>query len=167
MSFIDDIKKCVHSKCEIVGLERNFLVEKKIKQPLKIQLQTEGTYLLYDFEKLPEIFPFFAKTADSKGLNAIADYVVFTEKNGMLWAIIVELKKKDGDPRNQLYATKQFVKYIVESVNRQCKKEYKIELRGIAHSTLTRPKTSSKKPYDINNNTFVNVKKLNLSNFLI
>lgn len=167
MGFIEDVKKCINNKCEVIGTDKNFLVENKTKPQLKIALQTEGPYLLYNFELLKDVFPFFSKTNEAKGLNVVADYVVFTEKGGRLWCVVIELKRKNGDPRNQLSATKEFVFYLVDSVNRHCKKKYDIEMRGIAYSRLTRPKTNLKKPFDINFNAFLTGDKINLTNFLI
>lgn len=167
MSFIQDLKKHINNVAEISGVEKNTLIEKKVKPPTKVQLQTEGVYLLYDFERLKEPFPFFEKTEGTKGLNAIADYVIFTENKGRLWAIIIELKNKKGDPKNQLFATRQFATYLIESINRQCKKQYKVEIRGIAYSKLNRPTTNLKKPYNKINNAYISGNKLNLTNFLI
>lgn len=167
MSFIEDLKKCINDKAEVTGTDKNTLIETKAKPPTKVQLQTEGSYLLYDFEKLKNPFPFFATTEDTKGLNAIADYIIFTENKGQLWAVVVELKNKKGDPRNQLYATKQFVEYLINSINRQCKQNYKVEMRGIAYSKLVRQPTNLRKPYDKIKNTYISGDKLNLSNFLV
>ncbi len=167
MSFIIDLKKHINNVAEISGVERNTLIEKKVKPFTKVQLQTERVYLLYDFERLKDPFPFFEKTEDTKGLNAIADYVIFTENKDKLWAVIIELKNGKGNPKNQIFATKQFASYLIESINRQCKKEYKVEIRGIAYSKLYRPTTNLKKPYDKYNNTYISGNKLNLTNFLI
>lgn len=167
MGFIEDIKKCINTNAEIAGVERNTLIEKKAKPPTKVQLQTEGVYLLYDFEKLKNPFPFFEKTEEAKGLNAIADYVIFTENKDKLWAVIIELKNGKGDPKNQIFATKQFASYLIESINRQCKKKYKVEIRGIAYSKLTRPTTNPRKPYDKLNNAYISGSKLNLTNYLV
>lgn len=102
-----------------------------------------------------------------KGLNSIADYVLFTQKEDVLFVVVIELKNKNGDPRVQLSATKLFAEYLVDSVNRQCKQNYKVEFRGIAHSKLYRPPINLKKLYDNYKNAYITGDKLNLSNFLI
>lgn len=61
MSFIDDVKICINTNAEIKGMDRNFLIETKVKPPFKVQLKTEGIYLLYDFEKLKDPYPFSQK----------------------------------------------------------------------------------------------------------
>ncbi len=117
MSFISHIQQSINSKAEITGTDKNTLKEKRTTT--KVQLQTTGSYLLYDFELIKQpLFPFFAKNEETKGLNSIADYVIFTESKGKLFAVVVELKKNEGRPENQLYATKQFLQYLINSVNR-------------------------------------------------
>ena len=167
MSCLDDIKKCIHKSAEVEGDARNYLEEKKTNT--KVQIRTNGQYLLYDFEKVkPRLFTFFENTKEVKGLNKIADNVLFIEDNkGALWVFVIELKQNNGMPDKQLYATKQFVLYLLNSINRACKKDYKPNVRGIGYSKKCRPTTKPKYPYDSNKNAYVSGDKLILSNYLI
>ena len=164
MSCLSDIKKCIQKIALIEGKERNYLEEKATKT--KILLNTEGQYLLYDFERIKQpLFPFFESNEDVKGLNAIADKILFTEDNkGKIWVFIIELKQGKGSPQNQLFATKQLIIYILESINRTCKTDYKAELRGLGYSKKFRP-TTKQKTYDKHNNAYFCGERLILSNY--
>jgi len=118
MSCLSDITKCIHSSALIVGIERNYLEEKATKT--KVQLNTGGQYLLYDFERIKKpLFPFFENNSQVKGLNAIADKILFSEDSkGKIWVFIIELKQGKGDPKKQLFATKQLIMFILDSINR-------------------------------------------------
>ncbi len=143
MSFLTDLQKCINTKAEIIGKNRNFLIEPKTNT--KLSLTTSSSYLLYDFELVkPRLYPFFAETENVKGLNSIADYVIFSEFNDKLWAVVVELKNGGGNPNAQIWGTTLFIDYLVKSVNRQCSKAYKVEHRAIAHSKFKRPPTQLK-----------------------
>lgn len=166
MGCLEDIRTCINKVAQIEGSDRNFLEEKKTGT--KIQIVTEGQYLLYDFEKIKQpLFPFFERTETVAGLNAIADKVLITvDKKNVLWILVVELKKNNGNPQNQLYATRQFMNYIIESVNRQCKADYKAELRGLGYSKLIRPTTRPGNIYDINKNAFFSGDVLKVVHYL-
>jgi hypothetical protein len=118
MGSLTDIQKCIHTDALIEGNQKNFLEEKGTNT--KVQIQSTGQYLQYDFEKIKQpLFPFFNKTGESKGLNAIADKVLFHEDaKGKLWVFIVELKKSNGNPIPQIIATDLFIKYLIKSINR-------------------------------------------------
>jgi len=167
MSCLSDITKCIHSSALIVGIERNYLEEKATKT--KVQLNTGGQYLLYDFERIKKpLFPFFENNSQVKGLNAIADKILFSEDSkGKIWVFIIELKQGKGDPKKQLFATKQLIMFILDSINRICKTEYKVEMRGLGYSKRFRPTTRARKIYDHNNIAFFSGDKLNLSNYQV
>lgn len=167
MSCLTDIKACIKSKALIEGAARNHLEEKKTNT--KIQLSTDGAYLQYDFEKITQpLFPFFENTSDVRGLNAIADKVVFSEdKNGNVWAFIIELKLGKGNPDKQIHSTKQFIEYILASVNRVRKTNYKINIRGLGYSKNNRPTTKIKNPYNNNGISYFTGNKLNLAFYRI
>jgi len=166
MSCLSDIQKCIHQDALIDGNAKNFLEEKGTNT--KVQIQTNGQYLQYDFEKIKQpLFPFFKKTTEVKGLNAIADKILFLEDNkGLLWVFIIELKENKGNPIHQIVATNHLIEYIINSVNRICKSNYKPNIRGIGYSRLVRPTTKLKTIYK-NNIAFVSGDKLILSNYLI
>ena len=167
MSCLGDIQKCIHKSAIIEGVGRNFLEEKGTNT--KVQLCTDGKYLLYDFEKIKQpLFPFFERSAEVKGLNSIADKVIFIEDSkDELWVFVIELKQNKGNPQTQLFATKLFVEFLLKSVNRFCKTNYKPKIRGIGYSKNYRPNTKPKNPYDKVNNAYVTGDKLILSNYLI
>lgn len=167
MSCLNDIKKCIHKSAIIEGVGRNFLEEKRTNT--KVQLCTDGAYLIYDFEKVKQpLFPFFERTEEVKGLNVIADRVLFIEDSkNELWVFVIELKQSKGNPQPQLIATKQFVEFLLHSINRLCKTKYIPKVRGIGYSKNFRPTTKPKNPYDKINNTYISGDKLILSNYLI
>jgi len=166
MGSLTDIQKCIHQDALIEGNAKNFLEEKSTST--KVQIQATGQYLQYDFEKIRQpLFPFFKKSDETKGLNSIADKVLFSEDNkGNLWVIIVELKANKGNPIHQIVATSLFVEYLIHSVNRICKTNYKPKIRGIGYSKAVRPTTKPKTIYtkDI---AFVSGDKFILSNYLV
>lgn len=144
MGFITDIESCIASDAILTGEEKNFLTENGTST--KVQLKTEGNYINCDFEKLGNpLFPFFNR--NKADLCKISDNVLFFEKQDKLWCLIIELKEKGGSPKKQLLATRLLVKYIIESTNRVCKKNYTLEFRMIGYSKKIRPKTKAKIKY--------------------
>jgi hypothetical protein len=166
MGSLTDIQKCIHQDALIKGTAKNFLEEKGTST--KVQIQAAGQYLQFDFEKIKQpLFPFFKKSEETKGLNAIADKVLFSEDNkGNLWVIIIELKANKGNPIPQIVATRLFVDYLIDSVNRICNTTYKPKIRGIGYSKGIRPSTKPKTIYtkDI---AYVSGDKFILSNYLV
>jgi hypothetical protein len=168
MSLLSNIESIINKSALIIGSERNFLEEKRTST--KIQLNADGLYLLYDFERIKKpLLPFFEQIGGNLvGLNSVADKVIITEdKNGKLWVFIVELKEGRANPKNQIFATKQLMIFIIESVNRQFKVKYEPEIRGLGYSKRIRPVTKPKSPYDKNNNAFFTGNKLDLKLYKI
>lgn len=163
MSFLDDINRCIHSDARVDGKEKNYLVEERTRT--KVQIKSDGQYLLYDFEKIKGLFPFFEN--DIAGLKSIADNVVFnSDERGNHWVFVIELKNKEVKP-NQIYATKQFIDYIIKSINRACSKSYAPSVRGLGYSKQYRPPTNLKKIYDGHKNAYFTGDSFNLSNFRV
>lgn len=167
MSCLTDIKACIKTTALVDGTAKNFLEERKTST--KIQISTDGQYLQYDFEKIRQpLFPFFENTSDVKGLNAIADKVIFSEdRNGNVWVFIIELKLGKGDPNKQIYSTKQFIEYLLASINRVCKTNYNVNIRGLGYSKNYRPPTKFKNPYNTNSVAYFTGDKINLALYRI
>lgn len=78
-------------------------------------------YLLYKYDKELKreykggLFPFFAKEA---GVCSVCDYILFAERSGKLYALIIELKKGKKPTLPQLNAAKCFVDFIISTLNR-------------------------------------------------
>lgn len=168
MSLLSNIEGIINRKALIEGIERNFLEEKQTST--KVKINADGPYLLYDFEKIKKpLLPFFEQNGQNiAGLNVVADKIIISEdSNGKLWIFVVELKVGKMNPENQIYATKQLMAFIIESVNRQCKVRYEPEIRGLGYSKNNRPSTKFKSPYNKNNNAFFTGDKLELKLYKI
>lgn len=168
MSSLSNIESIINKAALISGSNRNLLEEKQTNT--KIQLNADGPYLLYDFEKIKKpLLPFFEQTGTNlSGLNAVADKVIITEDNkGKLWVFIVELKEGKANPQSQIYATKQLMNFIIESVNRHYNVKYQPEVRGLGYSKRIRPQTKPKNPYNKFNNAFFTGNKLDLKLYKI
>lgn len=162
MSLLSDIESIINRNALIEGKDKNYLEEKLTST--KVKINADGQYLLYDFERIKKpLLPFFEQTGEHiGGLNAVADKVIITDdKNGKLWFFIIELKAGKVNPGNQIYATKQLINFIIESINRHLKVRLSSEIRGLGYSKI-RPSTKSKKIYDNNKNAFFTGDKLEL-----
>ncbi|KAA6328170.1 hypothetical protein EZS27_022903 [termite gut metagenome] len=100
---------------------------------MTIEINTTGKYLIYSFDSqskgIPDLFPFFSKRPK---LKQVSDYVIFCvrENDTKPFALIIELKSQ-MDPTAQLWATQQFVEFLVKRINAACHTEYKPETRKI------------------------------------
>ncbi len=161
------IQECITA--DALVKDDKYLVEpaNKTKQNrTNIKLSTNSQYLLYSFEQIKKpLFPFFNNSNNPPtGLNAIADYVVFTDKH----VFVIELKG-NKNPESQLWATKQLVKYLINSINRVSKINYEPEIRGLSNSTHPkfRPSTNvGKNPYDSHENAKINQEELILDYYM-
>ncbi len=168
MSSLVKIESLINKVALVIGSNRNLLEEKKTNT--KIQLNADGPYLLYDFEKIKKpLLPFFEQIGTNlSGLNVVADKVIITEDNkGKLWVFIVELKEGRANPENQIHATKQLMNFIVETINRHCNVKYQPEVRGLGYSKRIRPTTKYKNPYNKHKNAFFTGDKLDLKLYKI
>lgn len=75
------------------------------------------------------VYSLFAK---NEGVCKVSDYIVFAERNGSLYCLIVELKRGNSQTFPQLEAAKEFVKYIIATLNRVKNTSYKPEIRLIS-----------------------------------
>lgn len=131
MKILNDIEYILHNnfKCK-----KNYFEEEDAKMLLPIK--PEGCqFILYKFDKnlgkeyKGGLFPFFAKNKD---VCKISDYILFAEKGGTLYILVIEMKRGNEQTLPQLKAALAFTKYIVETVNRVKGANYKPEIRLIS-----------------------------------
>ena len=92
--------------------------------------QFKENYLLYKFDqehdkktKPIDIFPFFTT---EKNLKRICDYILFVQKEELLYGLAIELKSGDSS-RQQLEAAEEFIRFIFSSAKRISSEEPKID----------------------------------------
>lgn len=57
------------------------------------------------------VFPYFRH---KEGLNSMCDYFVFIETSERVYAFVVELKKSDGNPNEQLRRSEVFLRFFYD-----------------------------------------------------
>lgn len=162
--FISDINSYIAPNAIITGPNKNRLLEPSTNT--SVQIKSKGNYVNCDFERLGQpLLPFL--NSSKKGLCKIADNVIFTEKKGEPWVIILELKNAKANPGSQIRATKLLIKYIVSSIERMSKKSYKINYRYVGYSKNNRPPTNG--VYKYNDSDFVSIggTSISLSKLLV
>ncbi len=151
-NFLDDFESCLSNECKITGSNKNYLIEDKTKT--KVELKNTGRFIHVDFELIPgNRFPFFNNGVAK--LCKVCDAVLFSEKKGVYWVFLIELKSAKGNGLQQLEATQSLIEYIVKNVSRVKNFEYKIEYRLITHVKSYRPPVSPSIKYDKNNHTIL------------
>jgi hypothetical protein len=157
MPILNDIATILHEdfKCD------RLLFEEK-DAGMKIDVDSSGCQcIVYKYDKKlgkeykGGLFPFFAK---NEGVCKVSDYIVFAEHKRTLYCLIIELKKGKSQTFPQLLAAKEFVKYIVNTLNRVTKKTYtpKIRLISIHGINLRKKKTTMMEvQYDQNSHCIV------------
>ena len=113
-------------------------------------------FILYKFDKnlgkqyKGGLFPFLKK---NKNVCKISDYILFAEKNGTLYILIIEMKKGKESTQPQLKAAYIFTKYIIETVNRVKGTKYIPQTRFISiHKYLIRKKKTKERGVKYTNN---------------
>jgi len=162
---LNEIKNVLKDEFEISGNNKRYLIEKLNNRIIsKVSISISGQYLLYKFEKNGQIqIPYFK---DTKDVKKIADFVLFTIKEGTLFILIFELKNGNGNPYKQLVATKILVEYFIETIKRISKVSLnKIEFRKIAITNkAVKTPTRISKIYSKNNFTKISSKSsINIS----
>ena len=71
---------------------------------------------LYRFD--PDELDFFPYFSDLSGLKKISDYILFVEEHNYMYVFLIELKKGTASAKEQLKATEEFVKYVINSAKR-------------------------------------------------
>ena len=67
--------------------------------------------------QVKDLFPYLRKSGVSgglKGMRRICDYAVFVDYSGVLYVLLVELKKGDDSPQEQLNLTEPLISFIFE-----------------------------------------------------
>jgi len=110
-------------------------------------------------------FPFFSNT---KGVKKRCDYIIFSELNGQLFALIIELKAGQQGAMPQLNAGECFVDYVIDTVNRVNKTSLTIEKRKISIREFERKKKTKLKEieYDQDNHHFFEQNKFRIVSYL-
>lgn len=112
------------------------------------------------------LFPFFEKVA---GVHSVCDYIVFAERSGIQYIILIEMKKGKQGTFPQLDAAECFVNYLMSTVNRIYKTNYTPIIRRISINEfkLSKKLTLIKDiEYDINNHYVLKQNQIYLSAFL-
>lgn len=144
MSNLDHISSVLHN--DFLSNERSALEEKSAK--MKININSSGCrFILYKYDKDLKrdykggLFPFFAKI---KNVCCICDYILFAEFKNKLFVLIIELKKGKEPTLPQLKAAKNFVDYIINTINRVNGISIEPEIRLISIHEYKMPKRSIK-----------------------
>lgn len=169
MSILSEIADILHEdfKCKV-----NYFEEKDAK--MKIDIDSNGCQcLIYKYDKNLSkeykggLFPFFAKNA---GVCKVSDYIVFAERNKALFCILVELKRGRSQTFPQLKAAKEFVNFVINTVNRVKGKTYKpiIRLVSIHELKIRKKKTMARTvDYDQDSHFVMSSNQFVLKYFLI
>ncbi|KAA6348423.1 hypothetical protein EZS27_004115 [termite gut metagenome] len=141
--FITDVDSCLNS---IYQKAKSTKQLKEDKTGMVIEINTTGKYSIYSFdlqsEGVTDLFPFFSKKPK---LRQVSDYVIFCirENDAKPFALIIELKSQ-MDPTAQLWATQQFVEFLIKRISVACHTEYKPETRKIGCLKTMPPKLRNK-----------------------
>lgn len=112
----------------------NYLEEKAVNMKIKCDTSCCRSFIFkfdiqLDRSYKGGFFPFFS---NSKGVNKRCDYIIFSEIQGKLFALIIELKAGTKGSMPQLNAGECFVDYVINTVNRVNNKSLAIEKRKIS-----------------------------------
>lgn len=162
--FLHHFEECIDKTFAVTGEASKRLIAEQ--ETISIQIKSQGKYLLYEFDKPnKDIYPFFNPVPT---LKIKADYLILKQHKGKIYALIVELKQKNGNPLPQIQATKHFVEYIIKCVSRVKKADYSdnLKLRGIKYSKLRKSSTAPLVEYDKFKNILLTGNVLNLELYL-
>ena len=137
----EEWKVKVRGKIELIEKQRGEIL-------YKFEFSTSGRYLLYKFEKDGNLdLPLLSQV---KNVRKICDYVLFTVRGDMLYALMFELKQDYGNPSEQLWATRLLVEYLIKTAQRVCKLNFekvKYGRFGISNKTPRKTSNVSKKHF--------------------
>lgn len=168
MKILDDIDYVLENdfKCNDSYFEES-------NERMHIPIKKDGCQLiLYKFDKelgreyKGGLFPFFKK---NKSVCKISDYILFAAKSGILYVLIIELKKGKESTMPQIKAATIFTKYIIDTVNRVRGTSYKPQIRFISiHKYKIRKKNIKEKGIKyINNHCNVTSVNFNVKLYLV
>ena len=173
--FLQDIEKCLNNRYKMSAGTKVF---QEPQNNTSITIVSRGKFLMYSFD-LPlgvDLFPFFSSTTPK--LRRVCDYIIFCKRQSddKPFVLIVELKTK-MNPVPQLWATKQFVDFLMLRVNAACNSKHLPEIKKIGiiesmphnlqkafRSGATR---AGKVLYNSDNITYLKGKKFILADYLI
>lgn len=138
--FVDDISEILHQD---FFCKEGCFKEKSAK--MQIDVSSAGCRsAIYKYDKELNraykggLFPFFAKNKD---VCKICDYIVFAERGGSQYIILIEMKKGKESTKKQLLAAEVFVQYVIGTLNRVKKVEYEPIIRKVSiHGDRVRKK---------------------------
>lgn len=112
------------------------------------------------------IFPFF--NTQKQGLCKVCDYLIFSEINKKLFALIIELKLGKQSTSAQLNAGECFIDFIKVTSQRVYKKNIDINVRKISIREFERKRKTKIRDieYDENNHHFFDQDKFVIRSFL-
>lgn len=104
---------------------------------MKIPLDTNGcNSIIFKFDTPLDkeykggIFPFFNR--GESGVCKVCDYIVFSEKKGNVYAIVIELKRGKDSTQAQLNSGVCFSSFVNDTVNRVYKKNINLTIRKVS-----------------------------------
>lgn len=168
MAFVEDIEEILHQdfSCKETCFEEK-------SADMLINVDRDGcrsTMYKYDKELGKEykggLFPFFAKNKD---VCKICDYIVFAERSGRQYVILVEMKTGKDSAKKQLLAAEVFSNYVIETLNRVKQTAYKPTIRKVSmHKDRMRKKRTKEYgvKYDESSHCECRSKIFNLKNYL-
>ncbi|WP_143019021.1 hypothetical protein [Chryseobacterium taihuense] len=148
------------------------LIEKQ--ENMSIDFISENQkFLSFSFDKqlsnrdFPKgLFPFFNR--GEAGVCAFCDYIIFTEKAGQLYILLIELKKGKDNVTKQLNAGQCFAEYIISTLNRVYNANVKPQIRQISiRERHIKPKQKQKEIQYTNNFCTFSDSKFWLKKYLI
>lgn len=152
MSNFEILNKIIHSK--FLADNQSALVESKgiEKKPMLLNIvhkKQDEEYCLYRFDPDDEkIFPFFSRES---GLQKICDYIILVDKGGVLFILLLELKRGKSSSKKQLEASKCFIQYIINTAKRIGEnideKVINVRTVRICETSITRKKTQMNMEY--------------------
>lgn len=134
----------------------------EVQIEMSLEINDHGKpYLLYSFDKVVkkskreksiDLQPFFKSNA---GVKSMCDYFLFCYERGKLYVLLIELKQGEEQVTSQLAAGKLFATYLVNTLNRVEKLNYKPEIRKISvRDYHIARKGTAMKPVDYNQDSF-------------
>lgn len=140
MAFVEDIGEILHQN---FSCKPNRFEERGVNMCIEVD-HTGCKSIVYKYDKKlgreykGGLFPFFAKNQD---VCKICDYMVFAEREGRQYVILVELKKGSENTMKQLLAAELFAEYAVGTLNRVKSTGYKPTIRKVSiHGNRVRRK---------------------------
>lgn len=94
------------------------------------------------------MFPFF--NSGEKKVCKVCDYIIFSEKDGRLYSLIIELKKGKEGTNPQLKAGECFSDFTLATVNRVYDKDFSIITRKISIKEFKRKSKTRIKDIEYN-----------------